>query len=64
MAARFFFNRGMDLKVLRLVILFAAVVVQAGCATTGDTAADPANDLVPAPAHDDSHGWGANLKGM
>jgi hypothetical protein len=54
----------MDLKVLRLVFLFVAIVTQAGCATAGDTAADPSNDLVPASSHDDSHGWGAGIKGM
>jgi uncharacterized lipoprotein YajG len=54
----------MDLKVLRLVFLLAAVLMLAGCASAEDTAADPANDLVPVPSHDDSHGWGANLKGM
>jgi hypothetical protein len=54
----------MDLKVLRLVFLLVAVLLLARCASAEDTAGDPANDVVPVPSHDDSHGWGTSVKGM
>jgi len=49
----------MDFKALRWLLLFAAVMVLAGCATE---TYDPTTDLQPAPSRDDSHGWGGNLQ--
>jgi hypothetical protein len=49
----------MDFKALRWLLLFAVVIVQAGCA---EQTYDPANDLQPVESHDDSHGWGTNVQ--
>jgi uncharacterized lipoprotein YajG len=54
----------MDFKALKLLILLAAVIVQAGCATANATSDDSTPILEPSPTHDDSHGWGANLQGV
>jgi hypothetical protein len=54
----------MDLRVLRLAFLLMAALTLARCASADDTAGDPANDVVPVPSHDDSHGWGTNVKGL
>jgi hypothetical protein len=55
----------MSFKVLRLALLVAIAVVQAGCATAKQTSDDNPPDLEPAPSQEDSsHGWGANLQGM
>ncbi len=48
----------MDFKSLRWLLLFAVVIVQAGCASE---AYDPTTDLQPVPSHDDSHGWSGNF---
>jgi hypothetical protein len=48
----------MYFKALRWLLLFAVVIVQAGCAAHEY---DPANDLQPAASRDDSHGWGTNV---
>ena len=52
----------MDLKVLKWLVLFAVVIVQAGCATANESFDDSTPILEPSPTHDDSHGWGANLQ--
>ncbi|HEV3272099.1 MAG TPA: hypothetical protein VGZ93_07955 [Candidatus Methylacidiphilales bacterium] len=53
----------MDWKVLKWLLLFAVVIVQAGCATANENADDSTPILEPSPTHDDSHGWGANFQG-
>jgi hypothetical protein len=54
----------MDFKVLKLLLLLAVVIVQAGCATANESSDDSTPVLEPTPSpHDDSHGWGANLQG-
>ena len=57
------FNWNMGFKVLRLLLLFAVVIVQVGCATSRDTSDDDGTlGVGPEPAGEDtSHGWGANL---
>jgi hypothetical protein len=56
----------MDLIALRRAFVLLAALLQFGCATTApDTSADNPPELTPVPGkEDDSHGWGANLKGM
>jgi ABC-type uncharacterized transport system auxiliary subunit len=51
----------MDFNALRLVTLFAAIAVLAGCASTQETSEDYSPALEQVPTHDDSHGWGANI---
>jgi hypothetical protein len=53
----------MNFKVLKLLLLFAVVIVQAGCATTDASSDDATPALEPSPSHDDTHGWGANFQG-
>jgi hypothetical protein len=53
----------MDYKILKWLFLFAAILVQVGCATTKESADDTTPDLEPSPSHDDSHGWGTNIQG-
>jgi len=60
---RLFFDLDMDFKVLKLLLLFAAVIVQVGCATESESSDNSTTALEPVPSHDDSHGWGANLQG-
>jgi hypothetical protein len=51
----------MDFKVLKWLVLVAAVIVQVGCATANESSDDSTPILEPSPTHDDSHGWGANF---
>jgi len=53
----------MDFKALKLLFFFALVIVQTGCASTGENTSDWTPDQEHTPTHDDSHGWGANLQG-
>jgi len=55
--------RDMDFKSLKLLSLFALIIVQAGCATANESSDDSTPALEPSPTHDDSHGWGANFQG-
>ena len=55
----------MDRHVLTWGIVVLAALLQFGCAATdADTNPDNPADLTPVPSKDDSHGWGANLKGV
>jgi hypothetical protein len=56
------FDLDMDFKLLKLLLLFAVAIVQVGCATANESSDDSTPVLEPAPSHDDSHGWGANLQ--
>ena len=53
----------MDFKALKLLFLFAVVIVQVGCATANESSDDSTPALEPSPTHDDSHGWGTNIQG-
>ena len=48
---------------LKLILLLVVAGLLAGCASTADESDySPAQES--APAHDDSHGWGANVQGL
>ena len=56
---------GMNLNLLKFLLLAGAVLVQAGCASVTDSPSDAAiPGLEQSQSNEDaSHGWGANVQG-